>query len=288
MLFRAGIVHCGSLAGPLTPHLSDSYLVVAWLGLATSWRRTSERILSVCCAACLCPCFTRFHQALGWSSCLRSPTNRHAVDHCVSLDDHGHWDVLILSRVYGAPVLPSRTILDWEFGHYWCFSATGSPRLLSGHRKSSLLVYTLSCPPFLPCTAYDPPAVYLVPCLVSRDNEFDQFVCLQFWPKWCYLLLLLQFVYVQFRISLGWLTGDPPRTFVAPKQLASKKNLSWGALRNPNHRAPNHQLTIGWNLKKKFPMKLWNPKLSGAILPPTPMIIASMLLGPKKPKVTES
>ena len=28
-------------------------------------------------------CFTRFHQDLGWLSCLRSPTFRHAVDHLV-------------------------------------------------------------------------------------------------------------------------------------------------------------------------------------------------------------
>ena len=30
------------------------------------------------------PCFTRFHQDLGWLSCLRSPTFRHAVEHLVS------------------------------------------------------------------------------------------------------------------------------------------------------------------------------------------------------------
>ena len=50
-VFRACFTHGGSLAAPLTPHLSDSYLVVAWLGLATCWRRTSEKILSVRCAA---------------------------------------------------------------------------------------------------------------------------------------------------------------------------------------------------------------------------------------------
>ena len=44
----------------LASHLLDIFSTVVWLGLAT------------CCrlAACPRPCFTRFHQILGWSSCL--------------------------------------------------------------------------------------------------------------------------------------------------------------------------------------------------------------------------
>ena len=41
-----------------------------WLGLTICWRRTSERNLSVGSLHALVPCFTRFHQAMGWSSCL--------------------------------------------------------------------------------------------------------------------------------------------------------------------------------------------------------------------------
>ena len=73
--FRAGFTLCGSLAGPLTPHLFDYFFAVAWGGLATCWRRTSERILSVCCAA-------RFHLVsrgftkswVGQVACALQPT----------------------------------------------------------------------------------------------------------------------------------------------------------------------------------------------------------------------
>ena len=48
------------------------------------------------------------------------------------------------------------------------------------------------------------------------------FVCLHFWAIETLCVALLQLVYVHFG-SFRWLKGDPPRTFVAPKQLASKK-----------------------------------------------------------------
>ena len=67
------ITGCASTPTPLgAPSL------VVWLGLTTSWRRTTARKLSGlwgCCDGT----FHIFHQVLGWSSCLGSPTNRHAV-----------------------------------------------------------------------------------------------------------------------------------------------------------------------------------------------------------------
>ena len=52
------------------PTFWDIFSTVVWLGLATCWRRTSERNLSVGSLHALVLCFTRFHQVLGWSSCL--------------------------------------------------------------------------------------------------------------------------------------------------------------------------------------------------------------------------
>ena len=51
-------------------HLLDIFSTVVWLGLATCWRITSERNLSVGSLHASVLCFTRFHQVLGWSSCL--------------------------------------------------------------------------------------------------------------------------------------------------------------------------------------------------------------------------
>ena len=74
----------------LASHLLDIFSTMVWLGLATCWRRTSERILSV--ARCmLCPLFSRgFTKSWVGQVALRSPINRHAVDLTVSLDDQGH------------------------------------------------------------------------------------------------------------------------------------------------------------------------------------------------------
>ena len=67
------ITGCASTSTPLgAPPL------VVWLGLTTSWRRTTERKLRVFWGGCD-GMFHMFHQVLGWSSCLRCPTNRHAV-----------------------------------------------------------------------------------------------------------------------------------------------------------------------------------------------------------------
>ena len=50
-----------------------------WLGLTICWRRTSERNLSVGLLHALVPCFTRFHQAMCWSSCLAIPNQQACV-----------------------------------------------------------------------------------------------------------------------------------------------------------------------------------------------------------------
>ena len=66
-----------------TPSFNFLCLVV-WQGFTTSCRRTFERNLrSLARCTSLHVRFTRFHQDLGWLSCLRSPTFRHAVDHFV-------------------------------------------------------------------------------------------------------------------------------------------------------------------------------------------------------------
>ena len=62
--------HWAPLTVSLASHLLDIFSTVVWLCLATCWRRTSERVLSVCALHVLVLCFTRFHQVLGWSSCL--------------------------------------------------------------------------------------------------------------------------------------------------------------------------------------------------------------------------
>ena len=76
------------------------------------------------------------------------------------------------------------------------------------------------------------------------------------------MLLLLQFVYVQFRITLGWLTGAPPRTFVAPKQHASKKNyftLPW--ILDTNGSPPTAGDGNGRVTFEQF-LRIFKPKLS--------------------------
>ena len=62
--------HWVPLTVSLVSHLLDIFSTVVWLGLATCWRRTSERNLSVGSLHAFVHCFTRFHQVLGWSSCL--------------------------------------------------------------------------------------------------------------------------------------------------------------------------------------------------------------------------
>ena len=61
--------HWVPLTVSLVSHLLDNFSTVVWLGLATCWRRTSERTLSVG-SLHVCLLSQRSHQVLGWSSCL--------------------------------------------------------------------------------------------------------------------------------------------------------------------------------------------------------------------------
>ena len=63
-------------ASGVTPLSSPHYVV--WLGFTTFWRSTVERNLRGLWGCCV-RTFHLFHQVLGWLSCLRSPTTRHAV-----------------------------------------------------------------------------------------------------------------------------------------------------------------------------------------------------------------
>ena len=95
VFFHDGVTGCAAVSLPLfgldlepwvslfTPSFNCLCFVV-WLGFTTSCRRTFERDLrSLARCTSLHVRFTRFHQDLGWLSCLRSPTFRHAVDHFV-------------------------------------------------------------------------------------------------------------------------------------------------------------------------------------------------------------
>ena len=61
--------HWVPLTVSLASHLFDNFSTVVWRGLATCWRRTSERTLRLGSLHALVFCFTRFHKVLGWSSC---------------------------------------------------------------------------------------------------------------------------------------------------------------------------------------------------------------------------
>ena len=74
--------HWVPLTVSLASHLLDNFPTVVWLGLATCWRRTSERILSVGSLHAHVFCFTRFHQVLGWSSCLALSNQQACVRPC--------------------------------------------------------------------------------------------------------------------------------------------------------------------------------------------------------------
>ena len=74
--------HWVPLTVSLASHLSDDFPTVVWLGLATCWRSTSERILSLGSLHALVLCFTRFHKVLGWSSCLALSNQQACVKPC--------------------------------------------------------------------------------------------------------------------------------------------------------------------------------------------------------------
>ena len=66
------------LAGLLEWPLFVFISYVAWLCFTTSWKRTFERTLRGIWGGCV-RSLHLFHQVLGWLSCSRSPTTRHAV-----------------------------------------------------------------------------------------------------------------------------------------------------------------------------------------------------------------
>ena len=74
--------HWVPLTVSLASHLLDIFFTVVWLGLATCWRRTSERTLSVGSLHALVFCFTWFHKVLGWSSCLALSNQQACVRPC--------------------------------------------------------------------------------------------------------------------------------------------------------------------------------------------------------------
>ena len=82
--------HWVPLTVSLASHLLDNFSTVVWLGLATCWRRTSERTLSVGSLHALSS-FVSLGFTKSWVGqvALRSPINRHALDLAVSLDDQG-------------------------------------------------------------------------------------------------------------------------------------------------------------------------------------------------------
>ena len=125
MLF-AMLTHWVPLTVSLASHLLDILSTMVWLGLATCWRRTSERILSVCSLHALSFVSRGFTKSWVGQVALRSPINRHALDLTVSLDDQGQQERISLTG-------PWCHLFDLYLPRLrvplYGFLATGSPRL---------------------------------------------------------------------------------------------------------------------------------------------------------------
>ena len=151
----AMLTHWVPLTVSLASHLLDIFSTVVWLGLATCWRRTSERNLSVGSLHALVLCFTRFHQVLGWSSCLALSNQQACVRPCCFTGrprplgtgfSTGPWCPLFdlhLPRLRFPP---------------YGFLATGSPRLTAFLAPLSPAKLPVSYPFFLssPGTNFEP------------------------------------------------------------------------------------------------------------------------------------
>ena len=124
--------HWAPLTVSLASHLFDDFPTVVWLGLATCWRRTSERTLSVGSLHALVSCFTRFHKVLGWSSCLALSNQQACVRPCCFT---------------GRP-----RPLGTGFFNGYGFLATGSPRLTASLSPLSPAKLPVSYP-FFPILA---------------------------------------------------------------------------------------------------------------------------------------
>ena len=91
---------------PAVPLPSSSFFCGLLLRGLTSCRRTFERNLSSPLVL-HGSCFTRFHQVLGWLSCLRPPTFRHAVEVALGVSC---FTGRTLASCYGLPVRPCTVI----------------------------------------------------------------------------------------------------------------------------------------------------------------------------------
>ena len=118
--------HWVPLTVSLASHLLDNFSTVVWLGLATCWRRTSERTLSVGSLHALVFCFTRFHQVLGWSSCLALSSQQACVRPCCFT---GRPRPLGTGFFNGSMVLSFDLLLPPLRFLPYGFLATGSPQL---------------------------------------------------------------------------------------------------------------------------------------------------------------
>ena len=174
--------HWVPLTVSLASHLLDNFPTVVWLGLATCWRRTSERILSVGSLHAHVFCFTRFHQVLGWSSCLALSNQQACVRPCCFT---GRPRPLGTGFFNGSMVLSIDLLLPPLRFLTYGFLATGSPRLTAFLAPLSPAKLPVSYPFFLssPCTDFDPTDFchlrrrtnYLI-CLVANFGLNDKVV----------------------------------------------------------------------------------------------------------------
>ena len=111
----------------------EDFPTVVWLGLATCWRRTSERTLSVGSLHALVFCFTRFHKVLGWSSCLALSNQQASVRPCCFT---GRPRPLGTGFFNGSMVLSLDLLLPPLRFLTYGFLATGSPRLTASLSSS--------------------------------------------------------------------------------------------------------------------------------------------------------
>ena len=154
--FRAAYSHWVPLTVSLASHLFDDFPTVVWLGLATCWRRTSERTLSVGSLHALVFCFTRFHKVLGWSSCLALPNQQACVRPCCFT---GRPRPLGTGFFNGSMVLSLDLLLPPLRFLTYGFLATGSPRLTASLSSS----VTGKAPCYLPVLSYPRLAPILTP-----------------------------------------------------------------------------------------------------------------------------
>ena len=131
--FFALPTHWVPLTASLASHLFDYFPTVVWLGLATCWRRTSERTLSLGSLHALVSCFTRFHKVLGWSSCLALSNQQACVRPCCFT---GRPRPLGTGFFNGSTVLSLDLLLPPLRFLTYGFLATGSPRLTASLSSS--------------------------------------------------------------------------------------------------------------------------------------------------------